>query len=149
MSSSNPINPVRPALAPPSGVTSNFVNPYSLSPAFIVTAVLCLLLATFAVIVRLATSFCGPSKRIRVEDCTFLFPFEIRSLSNVVVQSTLLTRARYMCYIMGRYIDLMSIYMELQPADSQRADGPSSHLRPHRSRDSKRPGAASVGRPQG
>ena len=58
-----------PALAPPSGVTSNFVDPFSLSPAFVTTAVLCLVLATSAVIVRLAISFHGPEKGIRVEDC--------------------------------------------------------------------------------
>ena len=73
MSSNNPTKLV-PALAPPAGVTPNFVNPYSLAPAFVVTAVLCLLLATSAVIVRLAISFSGPTKRIRFEDCTFL-PF--------------------------------------------------------------------------
>ena len=60
-----------PALAPPGGVHSNFVNPYSLNPVFVVTAVLCLLFATLALIVRLAVNLTGPSKKLRVEDCTF------------------------------------------------------------------------------
>ena len=59
-----------PALAPPSGVTPNFVNPYTLNPAFVVTTALCLLLATSAVIVRLAISLCGSTKRLRGEDCS-------------------------------------------------------------------------------
>lgn len=41
MNFNTPNNDV-PALAPPSGVTSNFVYPFSLSPAFVTTAVLCL-----------------------------------------------------------------------------------------------------------
>ena len=60
-----------PALAPPPGVTPNFVDPYSLSPAFVVTAVLCLLLATVSVVVRLAVSLLGSDKRLRIEECTF------------------------------------------------------------------------------
>lgn len=72
-------NSPAPALSPPLGVTSNFVTPYSLSPAFIVTAVVCLLFATFAVIVRLAIDFYGPKKRIRIEDCMFLSSLELIS----------------------------------------------------------------------
>ena len=98
MSSNNPTKLV-PALAPPAGVIPNFVNPYSLAPAFVVTAVLCLLLATSAVIVRLAISFSGPTKRIRIEDCTFLSLLEL-SLPNVVTAHA--DMARYLCYIMGR-----------------------------------------------
>ncbi|KAK3176666.1 hypothetical protein OEA41_007989 [Lepraria neglecta] len=52
MATTNPRNV--PALAPPPGVIPNFGDPYSLSPAFVVTAVLSLLLATAAVIMRLA-----------------------------------------------------------------------------------------------
>ena len=58
-----------PALTPPSGVIPNFVDPYSLSSAFVATAVLCLPLATIAVIVRLTTSLRGSDRRFRVEDC--------------------------------------------------------------------------------
>ncbi len=60
------------AISPPSGITPNLLDPYSLSPAFDVTAVLCLLFATVAVVVRLAISVRGPTKRIRVEDCRCL-----------------------------------------------------------------------------
>ena len=98
MSRNNPTKLV-PALAPPAGITPNFVNPYSLTPAFVVTSVLCLVLATSAVIVRLAISFCGPTKRIRIEDCTFL-PFLEMSLPNVVRAHADL--ARCLCFIMGR-----------------------------------------------
>ncbi|KAL2037557.1 hypothetical protein N7G274_009669 [Stereocaulon virgatum] len=61
-----------PALAPPPGVHPNFVNPYSLNPAFVATTVLCLLFATLAVTVRLAVNLSGPNKKLRVEDYTSL-----------------------------------------------------------------------------
>lgn len=57
-----------PALAPPAGVTPNFVNPYTLSPAFVATAIISLLFATAALVIRLATSLLGSSKRVRIED---------------------------------------------------------------------------------
>ena len=97
MSSKNPNSEV-PALSPPSGFTANFVNPYSLSPAFVVTAALCLLLATSAVIVRLAISICGPTKRIRIEDCTIL-RFLRTALPDVIEAHA--DMARYLCFIMG------------------------------------------------
>lgn len=59
-----------PALAPPAGVTPNFVNPYTLSPAFVATAIISLLFATAALVIRLATSLLGSSKRVRIEDAT-------------------------------------------------------------------------------
>ena len=62
-----------PALPPPPGAVPNFVNPYSLSPAFIVTAVLCLLLATASTIVRLALSLPKSEERFRVENCSLLY----------------------------------------------------------------------------
>lgn len=66
----NPTNPTNvPALVPPAGVTPNFVNPYTLSPAFVATAVISLLFATAALIIRLATSLLGSNKRLRIEDC--------------------------------------------------------------------------------
>lgn len=67
MSPSNPSSV--PALDPPAGITPNFVNPYTLSPAFVATAVICLLFATAALIIRLATSLFGSDKRLRIEDC--------------------------------------------------------------------------------
>ena len=70
MATTNPKNV--PALVPPPGVIPNFGDPYSLSPAFVVTAVLSLLLATAAVIMRLAVSLSGSTRRLRVEDCEFL-----------------------------------------------------------------------------
>ncbi|KAK0516092.1 hypothetical protein JMJ35_002126 [Cladonia borealis] len=68
MSPSSPNNV--PALAPPAGITPNFVNPYTLSPAFVATAIICLLFATAALIIRLATSLLGSNKRLRIEVCT-------------------------------------------------------------------------------
>ena len=62
-----------PALSPPPDVTSNFVNPYSLRPTFVIVMVLCLLFATVAVLVRLAIAYCRPTGRIRVEECTFSY----------------------------------------------------------------------------
>ena len=67
MSPSSPDNV--PALAPPAGITPNFVNPYSLSPAFVAAAIVCLLFATAALIIRLATSLLGSNKRLHIEDC--------------------------------------------------------------------------------
>ena len=67
MSLSNPSNV--PALAPSAGITPNFVNPYTLSPTFVATAVICLLFATSALMIRLATSLFGSDKRLRTEDC--------------------------------------------------------------------------------
>ena len=67
MSPSSPNNV--PAMAPPADVTPNFMNPYTLSPAFVATAVICLLFATTALIIRLATSLFGSDKRLRIEDC--------------------------------------------------------------------------------
>ena len=67
MSPSSPYNV--PALAPPAGTTPNFVNPYTLSPAFVATAIICLLFATAALIIRLATSLLGSIKRLYIEDC--------------------------------------------------------------------------------
>lgn len=58
-----------PALAPPMGVTSNFVDPYTLTPAFVVTAVLCIFLATSSVFVRLMTDLRGSQSTLRIEDC--------------------------------------------------------------------------------
>lgn len=69
MSSNNSHDHV-PALTPPLGVTPNLVNPYSLSAAFVVTAILCLLLATSALLVRLAISFRGSNERIWFEAYT-------------------------------------------------------------------------------
>ena len=94
MSSSNPNNRL-PALSPPPGVTSNFVNPYSLSPVFVVTAVLCLSLATIAVVVRLAVAFYGSTGGMRVEDCTFAF------FSGLDVVKASADRTRFLRYFMG------------------------------------------------
>ena len=69
MSLSSPSNV--PALAPPAGITPNFVNPYTLSPAFVATAVICLLFATAALIIRLATSLFASDKKLRIEDGMF------------------------------------------------------------------------------
>ena len=96
--SSNNLNDRVPALSPPSGVTPNFANPYSLRPAFVATAILCLLLATSAAIVRLATSFCRPTKRLRVEDCRFL---RFLGVHLPEVDRAHADRARYMCSNMG------------------------------------------------
>ena len=70
-----------PALAPPTGVTPDFVNPYTLSPAFVATAVLCLLFATTALIIRLATSLFGLDRRLRIEDCMLFQDLVTQTLS--------------------------------------------------------------------
>lgn len=70
MSLSSPSNV--PALAPPAGITPNFINPYTLSPAFVATAVICILFATAALIIRLATGLFGSDKRLLIEDCMLL-----------------------------------------------------------------------------
>ena len=70
MNTTAPKNVV-PGLSPPPGVVPNFDNPYTLRPAFIVTATLALLLATSAVTVRLVTTFFGQTKKVKVEDCEF------------------------------------------------------------------------------
>ena len=83
-----------PALAPPKGVISNFTDPYSLKPAFIATIVLCLPLATAAVVVRLATGLRGADRRLRVEDCMHL----ILRLEGI---RKILTRSSHLRHIMG------------------------------------------------
>ena len=62
-----------PALLPPVGVSPNFVDPYSQNPAFVATAVLCILLATASVVVRLTTRLLGSTKRLRFEECKSLY----------------------------------------------------------------------------
>jgi hypothetical protein len=57
-----------PALNPPDGVTSNFVDPFSLNSSVVATLVLCLSTASFSLFARLVTSF-RAFKSIRVEDC--------------------------------------------------------------------------------
>ena len=52
------------------GSDTEFKDPYSLSPAFVVTAASSFLLASCAVAVRLVVSFYGLTKRVRVEDYT-------------------------------------------------------------------------------
>lgn len=68
---------ISPALVPPPGSNSNFVDPYSLEQAFDATALLCLLLATLAVALRFAVGLCRSPKRIRVEECRSLSAFMI------------------------------------------------------------------------
>ena len=80
MSPSSPNNVL--AMAPPAGVTPNFVNPYTLSPAFVATAVVCLLFATTALIIRLVTSLFGSDKKLRIEDC-MLFPYLVTQTLSV------------------------------------------------------------------
>ena len=58
-----------PALAPPQGVTPNFVDPPSLTNAFIVTTTMCLALATASMVVRVTTSLRRLEWRGRTEDC--------------------------------------------------------------------------------
>ena len=98
MSASNPSSV--PALAPPAGITPNFVNPYTLSPAFVATAVICLLSATAALIIRLATSLYGSDKRLRIEDC-MLF----QHLNHNII-SAHADLSSYMYCIMGRWISV-------------------------------------------
>lgn len=94
--SSNNSNDHVPALTPPLGVTPNFVNPYSLSAAFVVTAILCLLLATSALLVRLAIFFRGSNGRIWLEACKCLRLSKLLS-----VAKTRADVARYLCFILG------------------------------------------------
>ena len=57
-----------PALPPPLGVESNFVNPYSEAKSLYITAGVCGVLVTLAVIVRIYTKACI-IKTVNLEDC--------------------------------------------------------------------------------
>ena len=57
-----------PALQPPPGVKSNFVNPYSEAKSLYITAGVCGILVTLAVIVRIYTKACI-IKTVNFEDC--------------------------------------------------------------------------------
>ena len=60
-----------PALSPPVGESTDFINPYSLSSVLIATVVLCLAFTTLSVLVRVATSL-RAFKLLLAEDCMHL-----------------------------------------------------------------------------
>ena len=60
-----------PALKPPPGVKSNFVNPSSYDGAGIATTAICVTLVTLAVGARLVTKG-WVMKKLATEDCKFL-----------------------------------------------------------------------------
>ena len=75
-----------PALPPPEGVTPNFINPSSLKSAFIVTTVICLPLATSAVIVRLFTTLRGSKRVLHIDDCMSLDFYSLQLSQNFLTQ---------------------------------------------------------------
>ena len=56
-----------PALSPPPGVTSNFVNPESQSLVIIIPSIICLVLVTFISSLRFYTNF-WIKKSLKAED---------------------------------------------------------------------------------
>ena len=65
-----------PALEPPKGVTSNFVDPYSLQPLMIGIVVLCLVLTAIAIGMRVYTRV--RTVKTRWEECKGT-PYSLRS----------------------------------------------------------------------
>lgn len=62
-----------PALKPPDGVESNFVNPESLIPILIDTTIICLCCTTFATVARLILKLRN-IRSLRLEDCQYMTP---------------------------------------------------------------------------
>ena len=60
-----------PALSPPVGERTNFINPYSLYSVLIATVVICLIFTTLGVLVRVASSL-RAFKLLLAEDCMHL-----------------------------------------------------------------------------
>ena len=59
-----------PALAPPFGVTSNFVDPYTLKPVLVITTAVYIILTTLGIGARLAVRR-RTSKSMLLEDCQY------------------------------------------------------------------------------
>ena len=62
-----------PALAPPLGVTSNFVDPYTLKPVLITTTAVYIILTTFGIGARLAVRI-RTNESMLLEDCQYSIP---------------------------------------------------------------------------
>ena len=62
-----------PALAPPLGVTSNFVDPYTLKPVLIITTAVYIILTTFGIGARLAVRI-RTNESMLLEDCQYSIP---------------------------------------------------------------------------
>ena len=70
-----------PALPPPPGVRSNFVNPYSLRPFNDICQAFCLSLTTIAVFVRIYTNSHN-SRGLAADDC--MNPLAISSIAQLI-----------------------------------------------------------------
>lgn len=81
------MNPLKhiPALAPPTGVTPNFVNPQSQASMMVVTSSICLILITILSLLRFYTNL-WIKKSVKADDSKFfLLISEERKLRRVVV----------------------------------------------------------------
>lgn len=62
-----------PGMAPPPGVTSDFVHPYSLQRYNLITLTICMTVSTLFVAMRMYTN-ARITKTLNLEDCMILLP---------------------------------------------------------------------------
>lgn len=72
-----------PALAPPGGVTSNFVNPESQSSMVIISCIICLVFIIPVSLLRFYTNF-WIKKSVKADDSKFQLNCPLRSLIKIV-----------------------------------------------------------------
>ncbi|KAI1088163.1 hypothetical protein F5B19DRAFT_26596 [Rostrohypoxylon terebratum] len=89
-----------PALAPPSGVKPNFIDPPNRNYEAIAVVVVCLFLSTIAAVGR-AYSRTFVTKKVELQDCTYLLRKVYQVLAHLADYLIVLFRSRFTCICMS------------------------------------------------